>query len=57
MTLDRALLLGGDDIKASRPHVEGAKVEAKILEQNKVKKVVAYKSKVKKNYRNKGGHR
>ena len=57
MTFDKVLFLGGDDVKVGRPYVEGAKVEAKVLEQNKAKKVVVYKFKAKKNYRNKRGHR
>ena len=57
VTFDKVLFLGGDDVKVGRPCVEGAKVEAKVLEQNKAKKVVVYKFKAKKNYRNKRGHR
>ncbi|EGS29962.1 MAG: 50S ribosomal protein L21 [Peptoniphilus sp. oral taxon 375] len=57
VTFDKVLFLGGDDVKVGRPYVEGAKVEAKVLEQNKAKKVVVYKFKAKKNYRNKRGHR
>ena len=57
VTFDKVLFLGGDDAKVGRPYVEGAKVEAKVLEQNKAKKVVVYKFKAKKNYRNKRGHR
>ncbi|KGF10713.1 50S ribosomal protein L21 [Urinicoccus massiliensis] len=57
VTFDKVLFLGGDDVKVGRPYVEGAKVEAKVLEQNKAKKVIVYKFKAKKNYRNKRGHR
>ena len=57
VTFDKVLFLGGDDVKVGRPYVEGAQVEAKVLEQNKAKKVVVYKFKAKKNYRNKRGHR
>lgn len=57
VTFDKVLFIGGDDVKVGRPYVEGAKVQAKVLEQNKAKKVVVYKFKAKKNYRNKRGHR
>lgn len=57
VTFDKVLFVGGDDVKVGRPYVEGAKVEAKVLEQNKAKKVVVFKFKAKKNYRNKRGHR
>ena len=57
VTFDKVLFLGGDEVKVGRPYVEGAKVEAKVLEQNKAKKVIVYKFKAKKNYRNKRGHR
>ena len=57
VTFDKVLFLGGDEVKVGRPYVEGAKVEAKVLEQNKAKKVIVYKFKAKKNYRNKRVHR
>ncbi|MFQ8697246.1 MAG: 50S ribosomal protein L21, partial [Peptoniphilus harei] len=38
-------------------YVEGAKVEAKVLAQDKAKKVIVYKYKAKKNERKKKGHR
>ena len=38
VTFDKVLFIGGDDVKVGRPYVEGAKVQAKVLEQNKAKK-------------------
>ena len=40
-----------------RPLVEKAKVNGKILNQNKAKKIIVFKYKSKKNYRKKTGHR
>ncbi|SFB16445.1 50S ribosomal protein L21 [Clostridium frigidicarnis] len=40
-----------------KPVVEGAKVVAKVLSQDKAKKVVVFKFKAKKDYRRKQGHR
>lgn len=57
VTFDKVLLLGGDAVKVGKPYVENAKVEAKVLEQGKGRKVIAYKYKPKKNERRKKGHR
>jgi len=57
VTFDKVLFLSGDEPKVGSPFVEGAKVEAKVLEQGKGKKVIAYKYKSKKNERTKKGHR
>jgi len=40
-----------------KPVVEGAKVTAKVVKQDKAKKVVVFKYKRKKDYRKKQGHR
>ncbi|MBQ6938077.1 MAG: 50S ribosomal protein L21, partial [Clostridia bacterium] len=49
----------GDEGKftAGTPTVEGATVSAKILSQTKGKKIIVFKMKPKKGYRNKNGHR
>ena len=49
----------GDDGKftAGAPIVEGASVSAKVLSQTKGKKIIVFKMKPKKGYRNKNGHR
>ena len=50
-------MVAGDDVKVGSPVVEGAKVQAEVLEQKKDKKIVIFKFKAKKNYRKKKGHR
>jgi large subunit ribosomal protein L21 len=47
----------GSGIKIGAPLVEGAKVKAKVLEQGKGKKVIAFKYRAKKRYQKKKGHR
>lgn len=55
---DKVLLISKeDDLLAGKPYLEGAKVEATVLEQGKAKKIIVYKYKAKKNYRKKQGHR
>lgn len=56
--LDKVLLIGKDDgILIGKPYVEGAKVVAKVLRQDKYPKVIVFKFKRKKHYRRKYGHR
>jgi len=57
VTFDVLLLGGEDGVKAGTPLVEGAKVEGKVLEHGKGKKIVIFKYKAKKGYRRKSGHR
>ncbi len=47
----------GDDLKVGTPLVKGAKATAKVLRQDKHKKIIVFKYKAKKNYRKKTGHR
>ena len=47
----------GKEIKVGTPHVAGAKVEAKVLRDDKAKTIVVFKYKPKKRYRVKKGHR
>ena len=47
----------GKEAVVGQPNVEGAKVEAKIIESGKDKKVAVFKYKPKKRYRVKKGHR
>ncbi|MDO5695667.1 MAG: 50S ribosomal protein L21 [Eubacteriales bacterium] len=56
-TFDNVLLVGGDDVKVGTPTVEGATVKAKVLANEKGKKVIVYKYKAKKGYHKKRGHR
>lgn len=51
------LLQNEDDIKIGTPIVEGAKINAKVLDHLKGDKVIVFKKKRKKGYRVKNGHR
>ncbi len=56
--IENVLLLSGDDgVKVGAPYIEGAKVQATILEHDKGKKVIVFKKKRRKNYRVLKGHR
>lgn len=58
VTFDKVIALGKDDgFVAGAPYVDGAKVSAKVEKNGKSKKVIVFKYKAKKNYRNKKGHR
>lgn len=61
ITFDSVLLLSkdeeGKDLQIGKPYLEKAKVEAKIIEEGKEKKVTVFKYKPKKRYRVKKGHR
>lgn len=58
VTFDRVLLVANDDsINIGTPIVAGAKVVAKVLAQDKAKKIEGFKYKSKKNYRRRWGHR
>jgi len=58
INLDEVLLLAdGENVTVGQPHVAGARVEAKILDQDKHRKVLIYKFRRRKRYRRKVGHR
>ncbi len=58
INFDQVLAIGDEGkFTAGTPTVEGASVEAKILGQTKGKKIIIFKMKPKKGYRNKTGHR
>jgi large subunit ribosomal protein L21 len=58
VTFDNVLVLSdGKETKIGAPTVEGAKVEAKVLEHLKDKKVIVFKKKRRKSYKKKNGHR
>jgi large subunit ribosomal protein L21 len=58
VTLGEVLLVGsGDGVKVGAPMVSGAKVEAKIVAQDRDKKIIIFKFRRRKNYRRKTGHR
>lgn len=56
--LDRVLMVADEDkLTVGTPMVEGAKVVCTVLEQDRAKKVMAFRYKAKKNVRVKRGHR
>ena len=58
VTLGEVLLVGtGSGIKVGKPTVGGAKVEAKIIAQDRGEKIIIFKFRRRKNYRRKTGHR
>ena len=57
VTFDQVLLVSGDDVKVGAPTVDGASVEADVIDNVKGKKVIVYKYKRKTGYHKKNGHR
>lgn len=57
VTLDRVLMIGGDEPTFGMPTVEGATVTAEIVRQGRSRKVLVFKKKRRKNYRRMYGHR
>ena len=58
VTIEDVLAVGeGESMRFGAPTVEGASVNAKILENKRGKKVNVFKKKRRKGYRNKRGHR
>src|SRR5208283_5325791 len=57
ISLTEVLAIGGDSPVVGRPLVEGAAVNAKIVQQPRGTKVIVFKKKRRKNYRRKRGHR
>lgn len=58
VTIPDVLAVGeGDSFRVGTPTVEGASVQATILENKRGKKVIIFKKKRRKGYRNKRGHR
>ncbi len=54
----KVLLLGGNgEVEIGTPYLENAKVEAKIVEHKKDKKVFVFKKKRRKQYKKLNGHR
>jgi large subunit ribosomal protein L21 len=51
------LLADGENVTVGRPFVEGASVDAEILDHAKHRKVLIYKFRRRKRYRRKAGHR
>jgi large subunit ribosomal protein L21 len=57
VTLSEVLLVGGESPRVGRPVLDGASVEAKILEQGLAKKIKVYKKKRRQGYERTRGHR
>jgi large subunit ribosomal protein L21 len=58
ITLDKVLLVRENGaVKVGRPYVEGAAVTAKVLQEEKGRKVLVFKKKIRKQYRRTRGHR
>jgi large subunit ribosomal protein L21 len=58
VTLGEVLLVGeGDGVKVGAPTVGGAKVQARIVAQDRGAKITIFKFRRRKNYRRKTGHR
>ncbi len=57
-TFEKVLLVAKDgDLAVGTPHVKGAKVSAKVIENGKADKVITFKYKNKIKYRRTKGHR
>lgn len=55
---DQVLAYSDDEsLKVGDPCLEGAVVDGEIVKQGKQKKIIVFKYKAKKGYRNKNGHR
>ncbi|MBX3272432.1 MAG: 50S ribosomal protein L21 [Sandaracinaceae bacterium] len=57
LTLDEVLMLGGDKVAVGSPTVGGASVKAKIVAQDRAKKVIVFKYRRRTGWRKKYGHR
>ncbi len=58
ISLGEVLLVSdGEDIRVGQPLVEGVTVQARIVEQGRLPKIVIFKHKRRKDYRKKQGHR
>ncbi|RJP47622.1 MAG: 50S ribosomal protein L21 [Desulfobacteraceae bacterium] len=58
VSFDKVLLVSdGQNLTVGRPVVEQASVQARIIEQDRSKKIIVFKYKRRKGYRRKQGHR
>lgn len=57
LTFDKVLMVGGETFKIGKPFIEGAKVNAELVAQDRAKKIIVFKFRRRKNYRRKYGHR
>ncbi len=55
---DQVLLIGeGENVTVGRPLLANARVQARIVEQDRARKILVFKYKRRKRYRRKQGHR
>lgn len=58
ITFDQVLLVGeGETLRVGQPLVANARVKARIVEQDRARKILVFKYKRRKRYRRKLGHR
>ena len=58
VSFDKVVLVSdGKKVEVGAPYVKGAKVEGKVIENGKAKKILVYRYKAKKNERKTQGHR
>jgi large subunit ribosomal protein L21 len=58
VSFDQVLMIGGtDDVKVGTPVVSGATVSARIVKQDRSRKVMVFKFKRRQGYKKKQGHR
>ena len=57
VSFEKVLLVKNGDIKIGKPYIEGASIEAKVLEHARYKKILVFKFKKRKRYKRTKGHR
>ncbi len=57
VTLDKVLMIGGDDVKIGAPYVDNAAVKATVLEHGRGEKIVVFKHWRRNDSRKTRGHR
>jgi large subunit ribosomal protein L21 len=58
VNFDDILMIGGDEnVRVGTPRIDGATVSARILEQDRSKKIIVFKFKRRKGYKRTHGHR
>ncbi len=58
VTFDQVLMVSdGESVEIGRPVLDDRKVEGRIVEQDRAKKIIVFKYKRRKRYRRKQGHR
>ena len=57
LSLEDVLMVGGDKVAVGTPNVAGASVKARIVAQDRAKKVIVFKYRRRTGWRKKYGHR